>query len=485
MSINDIHFFLKNNKKRFYEFAIIGNFDIDINLFKSDLNRLKIDLHFEYDIEIFTKVEIFTKYYKYDFIFIDFIDEFALNYHINPRIYKNGLILFNNSFEIKNLTYEKINNNIYQKINNNEIIDYDPKMLYWMSDVVQDDWIDFIKYEDKMISQIGFEDERILFEKNKIVSIPVAGGVGETIILLTVLEEILIYSKIVMLYIDVRFHVLILRNFKKYEDKLILNIPTSYFGFAPSYMEDEKDINVHIDSLVIISFFRASIENFKKFSLKKNNIGIGIAMTLPNLAKELKFIDFKFCGISFGTKTSRDEINISIIDLKEFILSKKDTIFIIFQYKYGDYEEELELIENDIELKDRVHILEGLDVFNDLESANTFFNYFDYFISVDNSSLFQFAMSGTDTYFLKKVNHEFEIASVNILQKFDENNKWLYFENVKMIFDENSYESTLELLFGTIEDEQYNSNKKSFWASEAYLKINNAIQEKVKILYKA
>jgi len=457
------------NPKKYYEFALIGKFINEVNFIKEQIHNIKKNINFDFDFyfSFFDTIDIFTKYYKYDYIFCDFVDHFILSYHLNPRIFQNGYIIISNEFYF-NETYLRIYNNVYKKVTNNDLILYEDETFDYLS---EDYLVEILLIKSgvnddvNVVNKLAHDDKNIFFMRDKVISIPTAGGVGETFVFLTIFEEILINSKFVNLFIDIRFHTIIIDNFKEYENKFFLNIDSSYSFLSVNGIDD-----LHYDSVSLFRFFRPSVENFRKFSLKNNRLGTAVALQLPHIVKNLysNRDNLKFCGISFGTKTERSEVNVSISDFKKLMIEKKDTIFFIFQYRVEDYEDELEFIRDDKDLDGRVQFLLGLDTENDFYSANTLYSYFDYFISIDNSSLFQFAMSGTDTYYIKKVSHYDEIPSVQVIQHFDDNCKWLYFDNVREIYIEDSYSCTIEFLYKTIEREQYKSNKTSFWNSDIY-----------------
>jgi len=111
-----LHSIFLESKQKIYRIAIIDE-PKDLENLKIELIEIINDFEFEIEFEIDTYEDIstFTKINKYNFIFVNFVDEFIFDYYLNPRIAKNGYIYSNNEFDLKDYNFDIYSKHIFQK----------------------------------------------------------------------------------------------------------------------------------------------------------------------------------------------------------------------------------------------------------------------------------------------------------------------------------------------------------------------------------
>ena len=298
------------------------------------------------------------------------------------------------------------------------------------------------------------------FQNGEAITI-LSSGLGDSIIFLKHFKFLLDYfdESIFNLYIEKRYHLLIYIMFQEYMNRI--NLFTE-FNLTKVYRDDYYTTPEGIYPNLDLSdeYYNFLHEDFNQRLKKLSNTFKINFNKIEILLKWLNENYRKIAGISlFSNNPKRKEVNLSLEDLEEFISSHPETIFVIIQYEFYKNENEFDLFQKFLKKYRNIVILDGIYNVNlDFHYAPSLFEYFDYFISIDNTSLFLFMLSNKPVYyFLKKDLHESFFSYHFSPFFFNEKGIYEFFPKVKrfLVNENEDYKIKLKTMFNEINKNHY------------------------------
>ena len=214
-------------------------------------------------------------------------------------------------------------------------------------------------------------------------------GIGDEIMLFSMLAELRLVSKKIIVYCDKRLIPLLSRSFSK---------DIIYHSNIKNISEDDYDTQISVGSL--LQFFRTDLNSFKisaKGYLKSDE-----EKTKKIKKKLKKNCDYKIIGISWKTYSNLRMASYRNILLKDLvdIFNKKNVKLINLQY--GEVSNEINFVKKQmgIEILD----LKEIDKKNDLDSLASLISACDLVISIDNLTVHLAGSLGISTKLLLPYN---------------------------------------------------------------------------------
>jgi len=203
-------------------------------------------------------------------------------------------------------------------------------------------------------------------------------GIGEQLLFSSVLADLKLKFKKVIVCVNDKLVDLFKENFKDFEI------------YPLSKKIDESRFDYHLPLCSLGLYFRNNIKDFK---FNKLNVGEGLNIEKKN--KKLKCaLTWKRRNLEFKDKTS-----INLDNLKDILLMD-EIEFINIQYTNEDDEVKKFEKENNFVLSK----VNGLDTFNDLYNLARFINKCDFVISISNTTAHLSAALGKPTYLILPKN---------------------------------------------------------------------------------
>lgn len=203
-------------------------------------------------------------------------------------------------------------------------------------------------------------------------------GIGEQLLFSSVLADLKLKFKKIIVCVNDKLVSLFKENFKDFEI------------YPLSKKIDESHFDYHLPLCSLGLYFRNNIKDFK---FNKLNVGVGLHSEKKD--KKLK------CALTWKRRNLefKDRTSINLDNLKDILLMN-EIEFINIQYTNEDDEVKKFEQENNFVLSK----VSGLDTFNDLYNLASFINKCDFVISISNTTAHLSAALGKPTYLILPKN---------------------------------------------------------------------------------
>jgi Flp pilus assembly protein TadD len=204
-------------------------------------------------------------------------------------------------------------------------------------------------------------------------------GVGDQILLMRFLKDILPYVNNLFIIIDKRLYPIIQRSF-------------------PKILFFSKDQSAYLDcQLSLGDLAGLFVKNNLYFKENKNHYIYSDPVIKKKLQKDIKPKNKFLCGISWISKTDEIGVNKSItLETLKPVLKIENIEFIDLQYSETSIEREKFYNDNNIKIKKN----EDIDNFNDLNSLSSLIDVCDFIITISNTTAHMAGSLGKKTFLL-------------------------------------------------------------------------------------
>ncbi len=261
--------------------------------------------------------------------------------------------------------------------------------------------------QNNKINKFLFKNKEI--DKNDKILIIREQGIGDELLYATIYPNLIKNYKNVSIETDPKLISLFQNNLEK-------NRKIFYpFGTFSRKEEDLKKFNVVLYAGSLGNFFRKNISDFPKKKLLNCDKN-----TYESIKKKLSGIDDNIkIGISWKSFRKKKSIGkLKSIDLKYFspLFKLKNITFINLQY--GDVKNEIDEFNSHNNVK--IHTINTVDIYNDMNSLAALLKNLDLFISNSNTTVHLAGTLGVETYLIKPMNH----ASFHYWNQPSKNTPW-------------------------------------------------------------
>ncbi len=427
--------YLKKNNKNLAFLTIIGqclfqegNYDEAIKIFKnilkidpknlSTLNSLARTYH---EIRDKNKAEeYYLKALEIDNLSFYILNNIAgfyreeLDYDKAIKYYKKALSINpNNAFIYNNLSKIHFDLNNHKEAMRNSIRALEMKkndgdiqkniaFIYLKDQDYQNGWIyfdgrldldDFTKKNDyvKKLNSKLYRSKNLNNNKDKFLVVR-EQGVGDEILYSSMYGDFLNDIDNTIIECDPRLLNIFKRSFPKYSDKFVT------LGSITNDNEKFKQIDYVLYAGSLGRYYRNNINDFpKKSFLKLDNKNFEYMQNKLSVYKKKYKIGLSWK--SFNNRFAIDKsLNLEDLD-KVFSFNNCD----IFNLQYGDVENEINIFNS--KTRNKLINIEGLDLYDDLESIASLLKSLDLFITISNSTAHLAGSLGVKTILIKPENY--------------------------------------------------------------------------------